>query len=172
MVAISKNGVIGNGPDIPWSAKGEQLLFKAITYNQWLLVGRKTFESMGALPNRKYAVVTRSSLTSDNENVVIFPSIKDALTNLKKITDHVIVSGGGEIYKSPIDQVDTLHISTIDIEPEGDVYFPESPAILGQFYPRLRSNINYSYQIWQRVQCSTIRNCPLCTKRQVASLAG
>ncbi|HFP6079903.1 TPA: dihydrofolate reductase, partial [Escherichia coli] len=44
MVAISKNGVIGNGPDIPWSAKGEQLLFKAITYNQWLLVGRKTFE--------------------------------------------------------------------------------------------------------------------------------
>ncbi|MBG1994551.1 dihydrofolate reductase [Klebsiella pneumoniae] len=64
MVAISKNGVIGNGPDIPWSAKGEQLLFKAITYNQWLLVGRKTFESMGALPNRKYAVVTRSSFTS------------------------------------------------------------------------------------------------------------
>ncbi|MGQ9093919.1 dihydrofolate reductase, partial [Klebsiella pneumoniae] len=58
MAAISKNGVIGNGPDIPWSAKGEQLLFKAITYNQWLLVGRKTFESMGALPNRKYAVVT------------------------------------------------------------------------------------------------------------------
>ncbi|HHV1026754.1 dihydrofolate reductase, partial [Escherichia coli] len=114
MVAISKNGVIGNGPDIPWSAKGEQLLFKAITYNQWLLVGRKTFESMGALPNRKYAVVTRSSFTSDNENVVIFPSIKDALTNLKKITDHVIVSGGGEIYKSLIDQVDTLHISTID----------------------------------------------------------
>ena len=113
MVAISKNGVIGNGPDIPWSAKGEQLLFKAITYNQWLLVGRKTFESMGALPNRKYAVVTRSSFTSDNENVVIFPSIKDALTNLKKITDHVIVSGGGEIYKSLIDQVDTLHILSL-----------------------------------------------------------
>ena len=57
---------------------------KAITYNQWLLVGRKTFESMGALPNRKYAVVTRSSFTSDNENVLIFPSIKDALTNLKE----------------------------------------------------------------------------------------
>ncbi|MFO5702017.1 dihydrofolate reductase, partial [Klebsiella pneumoniae] len=54
---------MGNGPDIAWSAIGEQLLFKAITYNQWLLVGRKTFESMGALPNRKYAVVTRSSFT-------------------------------------------------------------------------------------------------------------
>ncbi|MDM6905102.1 dihydrofolate reductase, partial [Enterobacter hormaechei] len=117
MAAISKNGVIGNGPDIPWSAKGEQLLFKAITYNQWLLVGRKTFESMGALPNRKYAVVTRSSFTSSDENVLVFPSIDEALNHLKTITDHVIVSGGGEIYKSLIDKVDTLHISTIDIEP-------------------------------------------------------
>lgn len=149
--ASSKNGVIGNGPDIPWSAKGEQLLFKAITYNQWLLVGRKTFESMGALPNRKYAVVTRSSFTSDNENVLIFPSIKDALTNLKKITDHVIVSGGGEIYKSLIDQVDTLHISTIDIEPEGDVYFPEIPSNFRPVFTQdFASNINYSYQIWQK----------------------
>ena len=104
MVAISKNGVIGNGPDIPWSAKGEQLLFKAITYNQWLLVGRKTFESMGALPNRKYAVVTRSSFTSDNENVLIFPSIKDALTNLKKIKCDAITDydngGRGKLSKA------------------------------------------------------------------------
>src|SRR5690606_4533132 len=123
MAAISKNGVIGNGPDIPWSAKGEQLLFKAITYNQWLLVGRKTFESMGALPNRRYAVVTRSDFTSSNENVLVFPSIDAALNELEKITDHVIVSGGGEIYKSLISKVDTLHISTIDIEPEGDVVF-------------------------------------------------
>ena len=45
--AVSENGVIGSGPDIPWSVKGEQLLFKALTYNQWLLVGRKTFDSMG-----------------------------------------------------------------------------------------------------------------------------
>ena len=80
MVAKSKNGIIGNGPDIPWSVKGEQLLFKAITYNQWLLVGRKTFESMGVLPNRKYAVVTRSEFTSSDENVIVFPSIEAALT--------------------------------------------------------------------------------------------
>ena len=93
----------------------------------------------------------RSSFTSDNENVLIFPSIKDALTNLKKITDHVIVSGGGEIYKSLIDQVDTLHISTIDIEPEGDVYFPEIPSNFRPVFTQdFASNINYSYQIWQK----------------------
>lgn len=151
MAAISRNGVIGNGPDIPWSAKGEQLLFKAITYNQWLLVGRKTFESMGALPNRKYAVVTRSNFTSDNENVIVFASIQDALSQLENMTNHVIVSGGGEIYKNLIDKVDTLHISTIDIEPEGDVYFPEIPSDFRPvFIQDFVSNINYSYQIWQK----------------------
>jgi dihydrofolate reductase (trimethoprim resistance protein) len=151
MAAISKNGVIGNGPDIPWSAKGEQLLFKAITYNQWLLVGRKTFESMGALPNRKYVVVTRSRFTSNDENVLVFPSIQDALEKLEKITGHVIVSGGGEIYRSLIDKVDTLHISTIDIEPEGDVYFPEIPSNFRQVFTQdFLSNVNYSYQIWQK----------------------
>lgn len=151
MAAISKNGVIGNGPDIPWSAKGEQLLFKAITYNQWLLVGRKTFESMGALPNRKYAVVTRSSFTSNDENVLVFPSIEDALNHLEKITEHVIISGGGEIYKSLIDNVDTLHISTIDVEPEGNVYFPEIPNTFTPVFSQdFASNINYSYQIWQK----------------------
>ncbi|GAB0951049.1 hypothetical protein MZ16F91_38880 [Escherichia coli] len=93
MAAKAKNGVIGCGPDIPWSAKGEQLLFKALTYNQWLLVGRKTFESMGALPNRKYAVVTRSN----DDNVVVFQSIEEAMDRLAEFTGHVIVSGGGEI---------------------------------------------------------------------------
>ncbi len=152
MAAKSKNGIIGNGPDIPWSAKGEQLLFKAITYNQWLLVGRKTFESMGTLPNRKYAVITRSDFVSEDENVMVFSSIESALRQLEDITDHVIVSGGGEIYRSLISTVDTLHISTIDIETEGDVVFPEIPDSFHLvFEQNFQSNINYCYQIWQRV---------------------
>nr|CCN80149.1 dihydrofolate reductase [Klebsiella pneumoniae] len=123
MAAKAKNGVIGCGPDIPWSAKGEQLLFKALTYNQWLLVGRKTFESMGALPNRKYAVVTRSGWTSNDDNVVVFQSIEEAMDRLAEFTGHVIVSGGGEIYRETLPMASTLHLSTIDIEPEGDVFF-------------------------------------------------
>jgi dihydrofolate reductase (trimethoprim resistance protein) len=90
MVARSENGVIGSGPDIPWKAKGEQLLLKAMTFNQWILVGRKTFESMGALPNRKYAVVTRSDRVSDDENVLFFNSIESALSGLQKVADHVL----------------------------------------------------------------------------------
>lgn len=151
IAAISKNGVIGNGPDIPWSAKGEQLLFKAITYNQWLLIGRKTFESMGALPNRKYAVVTRSDFESIDENVLVFSSITEALNQLEKVTPHVIVSGGGEIYKSLINRVETLHISTINIEAEGDVYFPKIPGSFSLVFAQdFVSNINYRYEIWKK----------------------
>ena len=79
IAAQSENGVIGNGPEIPWSAKGEQLLFKALTYNQWLLVGRKTFESMGILPNRKYAVISKNGISPHPENVLVFSSIENAL---------------------------------------------------------------------------------------------
>jgi len=151
MVAKSNNGIIGNGLDIPWFVKGEQLLFKAITYNQWLLVGRKTFESMGALPNRKYAVVSRSGFKSANYNVIVCPSIEDALHDLHFVTDHVIVAGGGEIYKSLISQVQTLHISIIDIEAEGDIVFPEIPDEFQLVFEQdFKSNINYSYQIWEK----------------------
>lgn len=151
MAAVSKNGVIGSGPDIPWQAKGEQLLFKAITYNQWLLVGRKTFESMGVLPNRKYAVVTRSDFSSDDDNVLVFSSIETALAELERHTEHAIVAGGGDIYRQTIDKVDTLHISTIDIEVDGDIRFPEIPNNFEKVFEQAyESNINYRYQIWQR----------------------
>ena len=149
--ATSENGVIGNGPDIPWSAKGEQLLFKALTYNQWLLVGRKTFDSMGVLPNRKYAVVSRKVISSSNENVLVFPSIEIALQELSKITDHLYVSGGGQIYNSLIEKADIIHLSTVHVEVEGDINFPKIPEnfnlVFEQFF---LSNINYTYQIWKK----------------------
>lgn len=155
MAAVSKNGIIGNGPDIPWQAKGEQLLFKAITYNQWLLVGRKTFESMGVLPNRNYAVISRSSAEAiagaDAAQVNVYTSVEEALAALEPVTEHAIIAGGGEIYSRTIEQADTLHISEIDIAPEGDVSFPPIPAAFNKvFEQRFESNIDYCYQIWRR----------------------
>lgn len=151
MAAVATNGVIGNGPDIPWSAKGEQLLFKALTYNQWLLVGRKTFESMGMLPNRKYAVVSKSGFTCEQEGVLTYNSIDAALAGLPQYTDHLFVAGGGEIYKNTINLVDTIHLSTIHTEVEGDIVFPTMPnnfnKVFEQYYS---SNIDYTYRIWQK----------------------
>ncbi|MEH0969486.1 dihydrofolate reductase, partial [Klebsiella pneumoniae] len=113
--------------------------------------GRKTFESMGALPNRKYAVVTRSGWTSNDDNVVVFQSIEEAMDRLAEFTGHVIVSGGGEIYRETLPMASTLHLSTIDIEPEGDVFFPSIPNTFEVvFEQHFTSNINYCYQIWKK----------------------
>ena len=149
--AKSENNIIGNGPDIPWSAKGEQLLFKALTFNQWLLVGRKTFESMGQLPNRKYAVVTSKGLASIPDGVLVFSNINDALEKLATVTDHVFVSGGGQIYENMIDKVDTIHLSTVHVHAEGDIMFPQMPPDYKLVYEQyFESNINYTFQIWNR----------------------
>jgi dihydrofolate reductase (trimethoprim resistance protein) len=151
IAARSKNGVIGNGPDIPWFAKGEQLIFKALTYNQWLLLGRKTYESMGLLANRKYAVVSRSGIEIDGPNVRAYKSIEEALGDLEKITDHIVVSGGGQIYKELIERADTLHVSVVDKVVDGDVLFPKIPSCFDLVFEQsFDSNVNYVYQIWQK----------------------
>lgn len=153
IAAVSENGVIGSGLDIPWSVKGEQYLFKAMTFNQWLILGRKTFESMGKLPNRKYAVITRSEMKSDDKDVFYFSSIDNALSTLKNITNHVFVSGGGEIYKALIHRADTLHISTVHDEIEGDVFFPDIPeGFSNVFEQAFQSNLDYTYRIWQKTE--------------------
>ncbi len=151
MAAVSENGVIGSGLDIPWHVQGEQLLFKAMTYNQWLLVGRKTFDSMGKLPNRKYAVVTRSEIISNDPDVVYFASFESALAYLNNVTAHVFVSGGGEIYRALIDQADVIHLSVIHMHTSGDVFFPPVPQSFKQtFEQSFSSNIDYTYQIWTK----------------------
>ncbi len=150
MAAVSENGVIGSGLDIPWQVKGEQLLFTAITFNQWLLVGRKTFDSMGKLPNRKYVVVSRSEQSSTDPDVIYCNSIESALNQLREVTEHVIVSGGGQIYKALMPQVETVHLSTIHQHVDGDVTFPAlSDNLQMVFEQRFSSNVDYTYQIWQ-----------------------
>ena len=149
--AKSENGVIGAGPHIPWQARGEQLLFKALTYNQWLLVGRRTFESMGVLPNRKYAVLTNSVVLPESERIRAFSSIDDAISAMSNLTDHLIVAGGGQVYQSMIHRADTLHVSNVHCEVDGDVFFPDIPdGFRLVFSQKFQSNIDYTYQIWRR----------------------
>lgn len=151
IAAVSENSVIGSGADIPWDVKGEQLLFKALTFNQWLLVGRKTFESMGKLPNRKYAVISRSERRAEEKDVLYFKSTEKALEKLSNLTDHVFVSGGGQIYQQMILQATTVHLSRVHLKVEGDVLFPEIPETYSKVFEQsFESNLNYTYQIWQK----------------------
>ncbi|MBN1275893.1 MAG: dihydrofolate reductase [Deltaproteobacteria bacterium] len=151
MAARSDNNVIGNNAEIPWKAEGEQLLFKAMTYNHWLLVGRKTFEAMGMLPDRKYAVVSSSLKEQISEDVCFFKSVDAALGYLSDKTGLVIVSGGGQIYAETISRVDVIHLSVIHCEAKGNVFFPAIPEKFKMVFSQdFRSNIDYTYQIWTR----------------------
>ena len=151
MAAKSDNNVIGNNAEIPWKAEGEQFLFKAMTYNHWLLVGRITFEAMGKLPNRKYAVISSSTEERTDEDVCFFNSVEPALDYLSDKTDLVVVSGGGQIYAEMISTVDVIHLSVIHCQVEGNVFFPKIPDEFKMVFSQdFRSNIDYTYQIWTK----------------------
>lgn len=151
MAAKSDDNVIGNNAEIPWKAEGEQLLFKAMTYNHWLLVGRKTYEAMGKLPNRKYVVVSSTLEEQTDGDVCFFNSIDAALNYLSDKTDLVVVSGGGQIYAEMISKVDVIHLSVIHCQVDGNVFFPEIPEEFKMVFSQdFRSNIDYTYQIWAK----------------------
>jgi len=151
IVAKAENNVIGSDSEIPWDVKGEQLIFKALTYNHWLIVGRKTFESMGRLPNRKYAVISNTLERSNDEDVLVFSSVDQAVKDLSEITEHVFVAGGGQVYNELIDIVDIIHASTIHCQIDGNVFFPQIPETFNRvFEQKFHSNIDYTYQIWSK----------------------
>lgn len=152
VAARSLNNVIGDGAEIPWHAKGEQKLFKDITMNGTLIMGRKTFESIGRpLPGRTTIIITRQQ-AYDVDDCVIAHSLDDAIELAKEYDKPAFIVGGGEIYRQSLDRVDAVHLSTIQTRAQGDVFFPEFPT--SDFTLRhkelFESNIDYLYEYYER----------------------
>lgn len=125
VAAVARNGVIGNGPDIPWRVPGEQAEFKRITWGHVLVMGRTTYESIGRpLPGRSTVVLTRDPGWSA-EGVVVALDVAAALAAADDLPGAVMVAGGGEVYRAMLPHADEAWISEIDQEPAGDVHFPE-----------------------------------------------
>ncbi len=153
VAAQSENRVIGRGNEIPWKVKGEQKLFKDITMGGTLVMGRKTFDSIGRpLPGRTSIIVTRDrSLTIDN--CLVTHSLEAALEQAHEIGKPIFVVGGGEIYQQALEQADEIHLTTIHTSVEGDVYFPELPENFTLSEEKqFESNINYTYRRYTRGQ--------------------
>jgi dihydrofolate reductase len=148
IAARSLNNVIGNDSDIPWQAKGEQKLFKEITMNSVLIMGRKTFESIGRpLPGRKTIIITRNA-DYNQEGCEIASSLKEALSLASEHNRPVFVAGGGQIYQQALSSASGVHLTTVQCEVEGNIHFPEFPAadykLVTEKY--FKSNIDYQYQ--------------------------
>ena len=120
IVAFDKNLAIGKDNKLCWRQSADLKRFKQLTTGKTVVMGRKTYESIGKpLPNRNNIVLTRSNIEIENCKVV--NSIDDVL----KIKDDVFIIGGGEIYKQFLHLSNKLYVTKIDAEIEADAYFPE-----------------------------------------------
>ncbi|HEY0889403.1 MAG TPA: dihydrofolate reductase [Nocardioides sp.] len=124
VAAVAENGVIGNGPDIPWRIPGEQAEFKALTLGHTLLMGRTTFESIGRpLPGRTTIVLTRDPGWS-SDGVLVVHDVVDALAEAAALPGDLMVAGGAQVYAAALPFADEQVITRVHLSPEGDVHYP------------------------------------------------
>jgi dihydrofolate reductase len=130
VAAVARNAVIGSGGAIPWRLPGEQRQFKELTLGHVLVMGRRTYDSIGRpLPGRTTIVVTRQPDWSPPDGLpdrlLLAGSVREALEIAAGIDDEVYVAGGGQVYADALPLSDAMVISWVDQAPEGDAHFPE-----------------------------------------------
>src|SRR5690606_31106012 len=125
IVAMDRNHVIGSNNQMPWHLPNDLRFFKETTTGNTIVMGRKTFESIGrVLPNRKHIVITKSTTDFPNEVEIVH----DIETIVKLSEDNneeeLFVIGGGNIFKQLLPYADKLYVTLINETFEGDVFFP------------------------------------------------
>lgn len=137
IVAKAKNNVIGKDNQLIWKLSADLKRFKNLTSGHYILMGRKTYESLGRpLPNRTHLIITRNPDFQAPEGHYVFSSVEEAFIFCNKIgIEQLFIIGGGQIYNETLDLCDCLEITEVDVEPDGDTFFPE-----------------FDYQIWKEVE--------------------
>ena len=125
IVAVAKNNVIGKDNKLIWHLPEDLKRFKQITTGKNIIMGRKTFESLGrVLPNRKHIILCNDmELNIDNENVEVLENISMLDTYINSKEEHFVI-GGATIYKLLMPYCNKMYITHINEEFDGDVYFP------------------------------------------------
>lgn len=130
VAAVAENGVIGRGEALPWHISGDLKRFRAITWGKPILMGRRTFESIGKpLPGRTSLVITRDTGFRPPEGVLVVSSLGAALERgeqeaLRLGVDEMAVVGGAQIYAQAFPHAARLRLTEVHGKPEGDVHFP------------------------------------------------
>lgn len=129
VVAVTRNGVIGRDGGLPWRLSTDLKRFKALTIGKPVVMGRVCYDSIGKpLPGRPNIVLSRNP-DFQPDGVIVTRSIDEALDRAEdeasKIgADEIAIIGGGVLYDALLDRVDTLHVTHIEAEIEGDTWFP------------------------------------------------
>jgi dihydrofolate reductase len=123
IAAVAANGVIGRGGALPWHLPEDLKRFKALTLGHHIVMGRKTYESIGRLlPGRTTVIVTRQRDYAA-PGAVVAASIEDAITRCTG-DDEVFVIGGAQIYQAALPIADRLYLTEVMADVEGDTHFP------------------------------------------------
>lgn len=136
VVAVAENGVIGRDGGMPWRMPSDLRRFRRLTLGKPVIMGRRTFESIGRpLDGRDNVVVTRDPGFAAAPGVTLARSFEVALEAARGMAaargvDEIVVIGGGEVYHAALPVADRIHLTRIHASPAGDTFFPEpDPAI-------------------------------------------
>jgi len=134
VVAVSENGIIGRDGDMPWRLSTDLKRFKGLTAGKPLVMGRKTYDSIGGkpLPGRPHVVISRHAII-DHPDVCMAHSLPEAIAKAEAIAadrgeSEIIIAGGGQIYADAINLADRLCVTHVETRVEGDTTFPAIDA--------------------------------------------
>jgi dihydrofolate reductase len=154
VAAVALNGVIGNSKTnkLPWHLPSDLKRFKAITTGKTVVMGRKTFESIGKpLPDRRNIVITSDPRFYWRHKITTYPSVATAMLNEQ---DDLYAIGGQRIFEEVLHDLlpTSLHVTIVMMEPEGDILFPIDPhRLAASFYIAPSNLILYSLAERQQV---------------------
>jgi len=128
IVAMAQNRAIGINNQLPWHLPADLKHFKSVTMSKPILMGRKTYESIGRpLPGRENIVLTRDQNWSA-EGVTVVHSLEVAIEHAEiERTEELMIIGGAEIYRLVLPKAHKLYVTEVDVDVEGDAFFPEIP---------------------------------------------
>jgi dihydrofolate reductase len=157
LVAVDENYVIGKDNQLPWHLPNDLKYFKNLTWGMPILMGRKTFESIGKpLPGRKSIVITRDT-NWQREGVEVVHSVDQAIDKAKgHDIKEIFVIGGAEIFATSFDQADRIYLTRIHHAFDGGVYFPqisEGEWRLVKSHLSTKDDKNpydHTFQVWER----------------------
>ncbi len=124
IAAVANNGVIGVDNSLPWRLPADLKHFRSLTMGKPIIIGRLTWESLpGVLPGRRHIVVTRNR-DYQAQGCELVHSVEEALQVAGEVPE-VMVVGGGALYREMLPHADRLYLTQVEIDMEGDAYFPE-----------------------------------------------
>ncbi|HEY6506181.1 MAG TPA: dihydrofolate reductase [Chitinophagaceae bacterium] len=158
VVAAAKNNVIGKDNQLLWSLPNDMKFFKNITWGMPVVMGRKTFQSLGKpLAGRKNIIITRRDDWKVDGTIPV-KNPDDAIFLVKNMDmKEMMVIGGGEIYQMFFEKAKRIYITRVDAEPEGDTYFPAIDPKVWKLVSQKdheadgKNKYAYSFQVWERI---------------------